>query len=135
MMLSSEEGRKMEETELLEQVHITVSDSRRNSDGYLSFLVKKNICNPWGGMEDVCRVVITMHDPMVLEFSLSTQINATASGLCSPSSISQGLTLVLVLYDGLECRDILLQEEYQYYFNGVPSGKKYIIFSEPPMGT
>ena len=54
----------------------TVSDSRRASDGYLSFLVKKSICNPQGGMEDVCRVVVAMHDLMGVEFSLSNQMNA-----------------------------------------------------------
>ena len=54
-----------------------LSVSRRSSDGYLSFLVKKSICNPQGGMEDVCRVVIAMHDLMGLEFSLSNQMNAT----------------------------------------------------------
>ena len=36
-------------------------------------LVKKSICNPWGGMEDVCRVVVTMYDPMSCEFSLPTK--------------------------------------------------------------
>ena len=37
--------------------------------------------------------------------------------------------------DGVECEDILLQEECPCYFNVVPSGKKYIIISEPPIGT
>ena len=47
-----------------------VSDNRRSSGRYLSFLVKEDICNPWGGMEGMCRVVVTVHDPMGLEFSL-----------------------------------------------------------------
>ena len=51
-----------------------VSDNRRNSEGYLSFLAKKIISNPWDGMEDVCREVIAGHDPMVLEFSLLNQM-------------------------------------------------------------
>ena len=42
---------------------------------YLSFLVKKSICNAWSGMEDVCRVIITVHDPLGHEFSLSNQRN------------------------------------------------------------
>ena len=31
---------------------------------------------PWGGIEDVYGVAITMHYPMGLEFSLSNQMNA-----------------------------------------------------------
>ena len=63
----------MEEIELLGRYECTVSDSWRSSWWYLSFLVKKSTCNPWGGMEGVCRVVITMYDPMSCEFSLSTK--------------------------------------------------------------
>ena len=40
------------------------------------FLAKESICNLWGKMEDMCRVVVTIHDPMGLEFSLSNQMNA-----------------------------------------------------------
>ena len=47
-----------------------VNDNRRTSEGYLSFLVKESICNHWARMEDVCRVVVAMHDPMGLGFSL-----------------------------------------------------------------
>ena len=39
----------------------------------MSFLVIESICNPWGGMEGVCRMVVTMYDPMSCEFSLSTK--------------------------------------------------------------
>ena len=53
-----------------------VSDNRSSSEWYLFFLAKESISNPWGGMEDVCRVVVTMHDLMGLGFSLSNQINA-----------------------------------------------------------
>ena len=45
--------------------------------GTCPFLVKKSICNPLGWMEDVCRVVIAIHDLLGLEFSLSNQMNAT----------------------------------------------------------
>ena len=39
-----------------------ISDGRRCSERYLSFLARESMCNPWGGMEDLCRVVIAMHD-------------------------------------------------------------------------
>ena len=52
------------------------SDNRRNSEGYLSFLAKENICNPFSGMEGVYRVIIAMHDLIGLEFSLLNQMNA-----------------------------------------------------------
>ena len=60
----------------MEKTNEKVSDNRRSSVWYLSFMVKESICNPWGGMEDVCRVVITVHDPVGLEFSLLNQMNA-----------------------------------------------------------
>ena len=53
-----------------------LSYNRRRGEWYLSFLAKESICNPWGGMEDVCRVVVTVHDPMGLEFSQLNQMNA-----------------------------------------------------------
>ena len=46
---------------------ITVSDNRRSRIGTL--LLAENRSMPQGGMEDVCRVVVTMSDPMSHEFS------------------------------------------------------------------
>ena len=42
-------------------------------EGYLSFLVKESWCIPRGGMEGVCRLVITVQNLMGWEFSLSTK--------------------------------------------------------------
>ena len=42
-------------------------------EGYLSFLDESSICNPWDGMEGVCKDVINVHDLMGWEFSLLTQ--------------------------------------------------------------
>ena len=71
-----------------------VSDKRRSSGRYLSFLVKEGICNPWGGMEGMCRVVVTVHDPMSLEFSLlnpnecqGLSEEAQMSGLLAPTEV------------------------------------------------
>ena len=33
-------------------------------EGYFSFMDEYSICNPQGGMEEVCRVVIDAHDPV-----------------------------------------------------------------------
>ena len=72
-MLGSEAGRKMKVIELLSRYKCTASDSRRSRWWYLSFLVKESICNPWGGMKGVCRVVIAMYDPMGM--NLVCQLN------------------------------------------------------------
>ena len=37
--------------------------------GLVPILLAKNRSTPQGGMEDVCRVVVTMNDPMSCEFS------------------------------------------------------------------
>ena len=38
--------------------------------GLVPILLTENQSMPQGGMEDVCRVVVTMSDPMSCEFSL-----------------------------------------------------------------
>ena len=47
---------------------ITVSDNRRSRIGTHPSCGEQSM--PQGGMEDVCRVVVTMSDPMSHEFSL-----------------------------------------------------------------
>ena len=73
LISGSETGRKMEKIECLGRYECTDSDSRRCRRWSLSFLVKKSICDPLGGMEGVCRVVIAMHYQMSHESSLSTK--------------------------------------------------------------
>ena len=58
-------------------------------------------------------------------------IKLTTGALCSPSGNSQEPILVPVCHDGLEGRNEFPHEEYSCNFNGDPSSKIYIVFSEP----
>ena len=55
-------------------------------------------------------------------------IKLTTRALCSPTSSSQELTLVLVCYDGLEGGNVFPHEEYSCYFNGDPSSENILSF-------